>query len=192
MNVKIEFQGPYERQIGISLEIASAVRAFDRLDDRTAWQRCEERRQWLLAQVAQPWLAQELTRAGLSPTQARDELDIAFHPFTRPAGIIVRFTDGPIAGLAPGCPMATYRGSPQTDVWTGAFGPDLRALEMSATQLMFHELIHLCGDEARHHRGVFSDNIPRMNWAGVGALVRTTAEPPEPVSVVDHHRKIVG
>jgi hypothetical protein len=179
--------------VEVAREMRSAIDAFDRLGAKAARDRCEERRVWLPSQFDEPWLAfwidalarvngdttGETTRANLLK-----ELEPAFAPFVRPQVVVVRFVTQPLADR-PACPMWVWRDTRLLDVYAPAIGPHptlgLSALDVTVRQLTFHELLHVHGDVAH-------DGVARHNWVGMGALVRATEDPPQPVNVSDGRR----
>jgi hypothetical protein len=162
-------------EVAIQAVMQRAIDDFDALGT-TAHRSCEMRRAWLLTQVSAAWLATEYgPHTGiLTIQQATQELSTQFIAFLPLAAIRICFVVGPIQGLHPKAPMGTWP-SGQVDVCSANITSQLIALGLSVRQLTFHELIHVSGDIAPAVP-LACDNIPRMNWAGVGALMRATQQ----------------
>jgi hypothetical protein len=148
---------------------------------------CEARRTWLHALLGAgnfpaAW-AHDLALAfahlpqGQRAPSAMQELAIPFAQFAWPALVTVILAANPAAHqLAPACPMGTLPGAPLLVVAPSLVAPHGLTCGLTIDQIVFHEAIHLCGD-------TLGDTIPRMNWAGVGAISRLSRG--LPVAVVD-------
>lgn len=175
---------PHELAIRAAMQAAADdVTALGAIDAHLV---CEARRVWLLTQLNTAWLAGRYgAHTGiLSPQQAAGELAMPFAPFALPATVTINFVNAPIAGLGANAPMGTWAATHRVDVYAPNISPQLTALSLSVRQLTLHEIIHLAGDAAPTIP-IQWDNAPRMNWAGVGAIMRATMQPARAVIVVD-------
>jgi hypothetical protein len=171
--MKAEFVGVDGKMQTVQAEMEKGFDLLLGLGPDQAYEVSEKRRKWLLSvfktrSIPPSWLPE---LAGTFPDKtapdpvaaAIAELSCAFVPFRLPQILTVTFTDVP-SPLGPDCPSWTWPLESRVHVRR-----DLVATMsiMTIEQMAVHELIHACEKNLDQ-----PDTIPRMNWAGVGAILR--------------------